>query len=216
MTQCMGELVLIIVFFVPVLTVSAADITKRNGETLKGEVKGLVIQKGTVKKEDGGAEGTSYRAVFFAVNGADIAKIDYDGLHYRPNSNVGALIVFQKGKEPDLIEALETAVKNPPPQGSPSLRLEVTPSGALVTLAERGTQGSPTLWLEVTPSGALVTLAKRGIESSLKCEIVGVFEMPGDKGTLVPSIEVITADKTLKIPVIELRKLSTRMRHSRA
>jgi len=176
MTKHMKASILIMVVFGISAAASPAEITKRNGETVKGEIKGLIVQQGLVEKK----KGDMYSSTFFTLNGTDIVRIDNDGVHYQPGSDVGFLIMTKKCSAPDLIEALETWIKDPPPQGF------------------------PVLWLKRTPSGTKITLGKRGKESVIRNDILGEFRMSKDKGIIVPAIEVVTADGIVKISVQEL------------
>lgn len=122
---------------VAILLISApgfgATIKKNKGDTVEGQLRGLIVQKGPVK--DSGASGEDrYRVTYFTTNGSDVSLIDEAGIHVVAGAVIGVWVVSQ-GTPPDDLEALETAA------GPATFLRRLPKGGGLMASGKLGKEG---------------------------------------------------------------------------
>lgn len=177
-----------------------ANVKRKDGQMVKGKLKGLLVLKGEVKQTEGKAR---YNVVYEVVNAQDIDLINEEGVR-EPEGSL-SLMVFADGEKipPDDIEVLEAIGKK---ESFGTIRLERLPDTASMSLKQ-------TLQKLAMPSVESLSLKDGGMKvfsgrnrkatvSTLK--ILGEFRISQGKGSIVPAMEVITENGVVTIPIQEI------------
>jgi hypothetical protein len=165
----------------------ATTVKKKDGQTLEGEIKGVIVQKGSLDKY----EGASTKAYFSynVIQGRDITLIDEHGIHLAEGSKF--LYVLVDGATPpnnqEDIEALYLANHE-----KEIISLSSGGSTNIVfTLPDSKRKMVPT-YLPATELGA-------------SDKLVGELRLEKKwKGKIIPAIEIVTKDGMATIPVTEI------------
>jgi hypothetical protein len=85
-----------------------ATIKRKHGQQIEGEIKGVIVQKETIKEWTEGSK-KHYNVIYYLTNGSDIRAIDEKGVHVPEGTQIPTRFVTQKGKPPDDLEVLQVA-----------------------------------------------------------------------------------------------------------
>jgi len=152
-----------------------ATIKRKNGEVVKGQINGIVVQ-GKSGPVSAGSK-TGYGALYYAGKGADIEAIDEEGVHYKSGAKVGYVNIGQKGPINDA-EAARVAVED-----SFTAMFDYSGNNGMASV-NFGSSFGVTSKLPV-----LGEYRKDG---------------DGKTGKIIPTLEVVTAKGTVSIPIEEI------------
>lgn len=155
-----------------------ATIKKKNGEVVKGQINGIVVQGNSGLVSAGG-----YFALYYAGKGADIEAIDEEGVHYKSGAKVGLVNIGQKEPINDS-EATRVAV-----EGDFAAMFEYSSKNGMASVnfvSQFGSNASTKLLGEYRKDGD----GKTG-------KVIPVLEVITAKGTISVPIEEIVAFKVI-------------------
>lgn len=154
-----------------------ATIKKKNGEVVKGQINGIVVQGKSGPVSTGSK--TGYGALYYAGKGTDIEAIDEEGVHYKSSAKVGYVNIGQKGPINDS-EAARVAVED-----SFTAMFDYSGNNGMASVNFGSSFGS---------------------SASTKLPVLGEYRKDGDgkTGKIIPVLEVSTAKGTTSVPIEEI------------
>jgi hypothetical protein len=155
----------------------SATIKKKNGEVVKGEIKGIIVQGKSGPVSTGSQSG--YGALYYAGKGADIETIDEEGVHYRSGAKVGYVNIGQQGPINDA-EAARVAV-----EADFTAMFDYSSKNGMASVSFGSQSGS---------------------SASTKLSVLGEYRRSedGKSGKIIPTLEVSTATGTVTVPAAEI------------
>lgn len=153
----------------------AATIKKKNGQIIKGEINGIVVQGGSelVTGSPGG-----YGALYYTPKGEQIESIDEDGVHYRPGARIRYVSIGQKDKIDDS-EAAGVAIE--------------MENNFTAMFDYSGKHGM-----------ASVKSDTMSLDNPAKFKLLGEYRKEGSTGKIIPALEVNTAKGIVLVPIAEI------------
>jgi hypothetical protein len=160
------------------LSAQIAKVIKKNGQTVEGKLKDLIVQKSSVKESREGAK-AKYTASYYLTNGGDITSIDENGGH-KMGGLFAILSVSQKGELLNDTDVIQTAMN--------------MPQGSIFGYTKAGGQ--------VVRLGGLSS-SEQNVETSA---LLGTFRVDPQtgKGMIVPYIELLNEKGTVKLLVKDI------------
>jgi hypothetical protein len=163
-------------------TSSAATIEKKDGTAVVGNISGLIVQRGEIKKSpsEKNPGKTVQTASYYLTNGAEISAIDKKGLH-KDSDKIVFIVVSQEEFPLEDLDVLNKGIDAPP-------------SFFSVVYTKAG--------------GTVVRMGGRSAQPSAVSKDVILGEYRQDRDTreaqLIPAIEVVTAAGPVKIAVSDI------------
>ncbi len=152
-----------------------STIKRKNGEVIKGQINGIVVQ-GKSGPVSAGSK-TGYGALYYAGKGADIEAIDEEGVHYKSGAKVGYVNIGQKEPINDS-EAASVAVEDS--------------FTAMFDYSSKNGMASVNFGSSFGVTSKLPVLGEYRKDGDRKT------------GKIIPTLEVATAKGTISIPIEEI------------
>ena len=170
-------------FFAPIFgqtgQTKTATIKKKDGEVIKGEIKGTVVQGESGPVSTGSR--TGYGALYYTPKGEQIEAIDEEGVHYRVS---GRRVRFVNIGQKDKINDSEAA-------------------GVAVAMDGEGSS-NPVFDYSISHGMAAVLCDVLEVTSPTRLKILGEYRKDGKLGKIIPALEVATAKGMVSIPIEEI------------
>jgi len=159
----------------PCSLVFAAKIKKRDGQVVVGTIKGLIVTKGN--------DATTNSVTYSVVKGGDIESIDENGVHLRAGSK--SLYLLTRQKELANYGEVETEIV-----------------GVLISFFNGTAEDSPMV-ARIGVGGGVAGKYVDAKELTAKDFVLGTHKSEQGKDAIVPSLEIVTANGSVTIPVSE-------------